>query len=146
MNDQNIFLIHKLIRLSRQQAGLSQKALAISVGLDQSFLCALEKGRRQVCERKLLEAMSQATGLDQSKTEELLWAWTHDKVLMEVQRAGLPDATQRLVSASLHATRLLGRDKLAGLENTIDVAIRSKRALTVLAGQRMASEPEVFMT
>ncbi|MBY0233949.1 MAG: helix-turn-helix domain-containing protein [Burkholderiaceae bacterium] len=146
MNSQNLFLIPKLIRLARQQAGLSQKALAISVGLDQSFLCALEKGRRHVSERKLLEAISQATSSNQSKTDELLWAWTHDKVLMETHRAGLPASTQRLVSASLHASLLLGREELAGLENTIDLAIRSKRALSVLAGQRAAREPEVFMT
>lgn len=119
--------------------------MAISVGLDQSFLCALEKGRRHAPGRELLEAISQAAGLRQSDAEELLWAWSHDKVVIEAQRAGLSVATQRLVSAALFAAQVLGRDELAGLENTINSAIRNKRALTSLAGQRASIEEEARM-
>lgn len=143
---QNIFQVPKLIRLARLRAGLSQKALALSVGVDQSFLCALEKGRRRVHARELLDAIAQTLGLAPRDRGELVWAWGHDRVVIEAQLAGLPETDQRLISAVLFAAHHLDRTELVGLERTIKSATRSKRELQALADQSTRSEEEASMS
>lgn len=146
MNVQNIFQVPRLIRLARLRAGISQKALALSVGVDQSFLCALEKGRRRVHARELLDAIAQTLGLAPRERDELIWAWGHDRVVIEAQQAGLPETAQRLVSAGLLAAQYLERTELVGLERTIHSATRSKRELQALAEQSTPDEEEAHMT
>lgn len=146
VNVQNIFQVPKLIRLARLRAGLSQKALALRVGVDQSLLCALEKGRRRVHARELLNAIAQTVGLAPRERDELVWAWRHDRVVIEAQVAGLPETAQRLVSAGLFAAQYLERTELMGLERTINSATRSKRELQALADQSTSGEQEAHMS
>lgn len=146
MNVQNIFQVPHLIRLARLRAGLSQKALALSVGVDQSFLCALEKGRRRIHARDLLDAIARSLGLAARERDELVWAWGHDRVVTEAQVAGFPEAAQRLVSAGLFAAQYLERTELVGLERTISSATRSKRELRALVDQTTPEIQETHMS
>lgn len=146
MKAQKLFLVPELIRRARLRAGLSQKVLAASVGLDQSFICAVEKGRRRVHARQPLDAISRATGMTPGEMQALLWAWRHDRVVTEAQSVGLPETAQRLVSRGLQAAQHLEHRELVGLEHTINSALRSKLELTALAERSDSSDEEVHMS
>lgn len=118
----------------------------MSIGVDQSFLCALEKGRRRIHSRELLDAIGQNLRLAPHEQDELAWAWGHDRVVTEAQLAGLPETAQRLISAGLLAAQYLDRTELGGLERTISSATRSKRELKALADQCTSSEEEAHMS
>lgn len=119
--------------------------MAINAGLDQSLLCALEKGRRRVHDQRQLMAISQAAGLTPCEVEELLWALGHDRVICEMQMAGMNEAVQRVASMVLQAARLLQPEELSGLESAVARIVRSKRQLTSLIEQRDLKEQEAHM-
>lgn len=146
VNDQKILHTPRLIRAARVRSGLSQKAMAMNAGLDQSLLCAIEKGRRRVHDRGQLIAIGQAAGLSLCEVQELLWALDHDRVIYEMRMAGMNEAVQSMVSAVLQAARLLQPDELAGLESTVARIVRSKRELTSLVEQRDPREEEAHMS
>lgn len=128
-----------MIRAARETAGASQKALAADLAVDQTQLCALEKGRRGVQDRQTLERIASALKLDQAALNELVWAMGHDRVIASVQRSGLTSATA-LVSLALQASHVLSDDEIRGLEKLISSLLNGKRQLSQLARQS-AEEP-----
>lgn len=131
-----------MIRAARDAAGVSQKALAADMAVDQTQLCALEKGRRGVQDRQTLERIAGALRLDQAALDELVWAMSHDRVIASVERSGLSKAAT-LVSLALQASHVLSQDEIGGLENLISGLLEGKRQLSQLA---LRSKEEPAMT
>ncbi len=121
-----------MIRAAREAAGASQKALAADLAMDQTQLCAVEKGRRGIQDRQTLERLANALALDSSTLEALVWAMSHDRVIASVSRAGLPKAVV-LVSLALEASHVLSREEVSGLETLISGLLKGKRELSQLA-------------
>lgn len=145
VNVQNLLQLPNLVRLARLRAGLSQKALALSIGLNQSLLCAIEKGRRPVCSSELLGSISQATAMTKTEREMLSWAMVHDQLIVTAMRMNLQPETLRFVSIGMRATRMLDSDELLGMEETLEEAIRSKELLKDYANRLIARREGVPM-
>lgn len=120
--------------------------MASDAGLDQSFLCAIERGRRRIYSAEQLHAIGRAARLTPGQEDELLWAWAHDRVIHELQAVGLSLAAQRIVSSALRAERTLEQAELRGLERLIEQAVRSKHSLTSLMERGPLDEAEVLMS
>jgi transcriptional regulator with XRE-family HTH domain len=146
MSIQNLLQLPPLLAKSRQAAGRSQKAVAMSLGLDPSHFCGLEKGRRRVARQSFLELYCRALGLGARDLGEMRWAFAHDRVLDEVRSGGLPVEAARLISTCLQAIHVLGSDELAGLQDVVDSAVASKRELRELAMRSAQKGEEVPMT
>ncbi|MEH0166702.1 helix-turn-helix domain-containing protein [Roseateles microcysteis] len=142
MNAKICSRLPSMIRAAREAAGVSQKALAADLAVDQTQLCALEKGRRGVQDRQTLERIASALRLDQAALDELVWAMSHDRVVASVERSGLPKATA-LVSLALQASRALSQEEMRGLESLISDLLEGKRQLSRLA---LRSKEEPAMT
>lgn len=124
---------------ARRAAGQSQKALALSSGLNQSVLCAIEKGRRRGPGRDTVDRLTSALGLSDSATEALQWAAAHDRMLEQVSTER-PSAL-RIVSLALQLENSLSREELAGCETFLEELLVSKTALAqIVARQRPAKE------
>ena len=119
---------------ARRRAGLSQKAAALSAGLNQSFLCALERGRRPVPSQDLLETVGKALRLDAEARAQLQWAAKHDLVLQAVADARLDGAAQ-LVAAALQAAEVLTADERHGLALRLMNVRQSKRLVLDLRAE-----------
>lgn len=147
MIDQSILKFPSVLASARREAKLSQKALALSSGLDQSYVCGVEKGRRTTPRPDAVEALAEALGhsSDSKRLEEFRWAAAHDRVLHVVATQGLLTAAPS-VSAVLRASRCLSAAELAGLLNDISRAIESRLHLGQLArGGHTVTREEVPM-
>lgn len=147
VNDQKILLFPSALGLARRRAKLSQKALALASGMDQSYLCGVEKGRRATPKHEAVERLAAALGgiSETQSLDDFRWAAAHDRVLQVVATHGLVDATP-LVAAALRAARCLAHDERAGLLNYINRAIESRLHLGQLAkGGRASTAEEVHM-
>jgi transcriptional regulator with XRE-family HTH domain len=71
-----------LLRLTRRQAGLSQRQLAVLAGVPQSMIAAYEMGRREPSMPTLLKLIN-AAGLDLRL--ELVPLDDHDQVLAQIR-------------------------------------------------------------
>lgn len=145
MQVQNLFQVPGLLRQLREQSGLSQKALALQIGIDPSLLCALEKGRRHIHGRAQMEAIGKTLLLEPSHSQAMTAAWAHDRVFIDAQRAGYPLPALRLVSAGLIASMCLSNEELGGLAQNIHSAVCSKRELAKLIEQSALADEEVTM-
>ena len=67
------------LRQARQRRASSQKALALTLGLDQAFFCGVEKGRRPPFSDRLIEKVSEALALSDRASERLAWSARHDR-------------------------------------------------------------------
>lgn len=121
---------------------MSQKALAADMAVDQTQLCALEKGRRGVQDRQTLERITSALKLDQAALDEFIWAMCHDRVIASVERSGLQKAAA-LVSLALQASHVMSQDETEGLERLISGLLKGKRQLSQLA---LRSKEETAMS
>jgi hypothetical protein len=147
VNDQKILLFPSALELARRRAKLSQKALALASGMDQSYLCGVEKGRRTTPKPEAIERLGAALGgkAGTSPLDDFRWAAAHDRVLHAVATHGLEDAAP-LVAAALRASRCLTREERAGLLIYINRAIDSRLHLGQLAeGGRASTTEEVPM-
>lgn len=131
MHAQTILLFPQLLRQLRTQKQLSQKALALTVQIDQSRLCALEKGRLTTADNGLISRLSQALDLDSGEHRQLQSAIEHDRLMEELARTSLARAGDAM-SKLLQAAEYLSQDELLGLSAEIDAVSRSKRRLQTL--------------
>lgn len=147
MIEQRILRFPPALASARREAKLSQKALALASGLDQSYVCGVEKGRRPTPRPEAVEALAAALGhaSDSKRLDEFRWAAAHDRVLHVVATQGLLTAAPS-VSAALRASRCLSAAELAGLLNDINRAIESRLHLGQLAqGGHTVTREEVPM-
>lgn len=134
VNVQKNFLFPSELATARRRAKLSQKALALASGMEQSQLCGVEKGRRPTPKAEAVERLTAALGQssDPSRVTDFRWAAAHDRVLQAVAAHNLDEAIP-LVSAVLRASRYLAPDEAAGLLNHINRAAESRLHLGQLA-------------
>jgi transcriptional regulator with XRE-family HTH domain len=147
VNDKKILLFPSALGLARRRAKLSQKALALASGMDQSYVCGVEKGRRATPKAEAIErlAASLRETAGSGSLEDFRWAAAHDRVLHAVATQDLPDAAQ-LVAAALRASRCLAPEERAGLLSYINRAIESRLHLGQLSkGGRASTTEEVPM-
>lgn len=134
--DTSVRLLPSMLVAARRRAEMLQKEVALGAGIDQSYMCALERGRRQVPRGAVVEALCSAMNLGADERRELMWAGAHDRVLAALSDEGLaPHAA--LVSAALRAAHYLGDKELAGLERQILTSVRSKQHLLALEAEAL---------
>lgn len=130
MSSQRFQQLPDRLRSARAAARLSQKALALAVGIDQSRLCGLEKGRLLLVdtelERRLLEAMN-CTDACRSLIRN---AAQHDRVMASLEDEGVGEAILRVVSASISAAVQLSDLERTGLIHHLAAIARSKQILS----------------
>ena len=93
------------LRRFRLRAGLSQNALAKTVGINASYINRLEHGEREAPTRDIAHAMAQALRLSTEEVDRLLFSADH--VPPSLQKLGPADSTIAAV------TRLLTNDRLS---------------------------------
>ena len=102
------------------------------VQIDQSRLCAIEKGRCKATESELVLRLARALELSEEQRQQLEWAIEHDRLLDELERTSLADARHAL-SELLYAAQSLTPMELSGLAQEIRAVGSSKRRLQSLA-------------
>ncbi|MFV8624492.1 helix-turn-helix domain-containing protein [Ralstonia pseudosolanacearum] len=117
---------------ARQQSGVSQKAAALSLGIDQSYLCALEKGRRAVPGDELIRRIALVLRSDPSALERLLWAAAHDRAMGPIVADARVQAAAEIVSAALLAASDLSGEELQGLADYVTATHAAKKRLLAL--------------
>lgn len=114
MKSTNPLLLPALLFAERQQRGLSQKSVAVTAELNQSTLCAFEKGRRLPPGPDVMSRLVSALGMGPEEAEYLSWAARHDQLMSHLSELRLQDAAM-LVSAAVRSARLLAPDEATGL-------------------------------
>jgi transcriptional regulator with XRE-family HTH domain len=119
---------------ARSNARLSQKAMAISAGVDQSYLSGVETGRRPVPQAEAVERFIAALRSARASLarDELIWAAAHDRVLRCLSLNDLAMAAP-IVSSAMSAARRLNAVQLAGLVVYMDQLVESSGRLADVA-------------
>jgi hypothetical protein len=134
--DTSARLLPSMLVAARRRADMLQKEMALGAGLDQSYVCALERGRRKVPRGAVVDALCRGMKLEAGERRELMWAAAHDRVLAALSDEGLASHAA-LVSAALRAAHYLGDTELAGLERQILTSVRSKQHLLALEAEAL---------
>ena len=127
--------VNKLLKLpsrvsgAREALGISQKALASSLGVHPTHLCGVEKGRRRVSHPDFLARLAEALKLSVSDLSELRWALAHDQVIDQAKVSGFAEVALQCLSAALQLEHELSQDEFDGLRLELEEALRSKRTL-----------------
>lgn len=114
MNIQNLLRLPRALRMFRTRAGLSQKALALSIGVDQAVLCAVEKGRRGSLPDEAMRRLPDAAGLSETESDQLRVESEHDRLLREATTGPFSGALE-LLSVTLLAYQRHGPRARQGL-------------------------------
>lgn len=133
---------------ARQRAGMSQKAAAISLGVDQSYLCAMEKGRRPVPPDELIQRAGNLFRSGTDPTGRLLRAAAHDRVMSLVVELDNARLAAPVISAALMAAGDLSPEELQGLAEYVSTTHSAKKRLLALVPRPSlpVSEEDVTMT
>lgn len=108
----------KILVTLRKARGLSQKALAISAGMDQSYVAGLENGRRPPPRDRQIARLAQALQASQEEHARLLEAKTAALLArVSAEAGGLHRdmlAQLIMIASRLSATDLAILDRIAG--------------------------------
>jgi transcriptional regulator with XRE-family HTH domain len=140
MKSTNPLLMPALLFAERQQRGLSQKTVAVAAELNQSTLCAFEKGRRLPPGPDVMSRLVSALGMGPEEAEQLSWAARHDQLINQLSELRLQDAAM-LVSAAVRSARLLAPEEATGLLEQMESILKAKEALTRLQKPRSSPSP-----
>jgi transcriptional regulator with XRE-family HTH domain len=139
MTNLHVLKFPMLLRRIRAQHGFAQKAVALTLGIDQAQFCAIEKGRRPPFGDIALNQVSEAMKLSEQELKELQWAAKHDRLIRLTFDAALPMEDSCLVSSLLSASRLLDTTQRHGLRDYLG-------ALEAGAVRLKALEPSVMLS
>jgi len=120
---------------ARREAGLSQKEIALTLGIKQSYLCALEKGRRPAPSDSLILRMAEAINERTAVSEAFLRAATHDRAMAGVLDQGRALPAARAISRILMAVGDLSAGELDALADYIATTHAAKKHLLALAAK-----------
>lgn len=112
---------------ARRRQGISQKQMAIQAEVDQSNLCALEKGRGAPS-GQLVDRLATALELNTQEKELLHRAALHDTIIQSLSEHSTSQHID-LVSTSIKATWTLAPSELAGAVDYLRHLIESRAAL-----------------
>ena len=99
-------------------------------GIDQSLVCALERGRKKSPNLAILDRLIAVMRPESSIEANLRWSAVHDSVI-EICAASGTGAVE-LVSRALMASKVLSKDESVGLARLIERVIDSKGQLAQL--------------
>lgn len=134
------------LKAARSACGLSQKRLSLEAGVDQSHLCALERGRGGVLTSPVLERVIRALDMSQEGALALRRAALHDSLMLRLAECD-DGRGQAVISAAVRATWHLDDLELLGLEDYLLSLLRSRQALDdVRLRARSRASKEVAMT
>jgi transcriptional regulator with XRE-family HTH domain len=120
------------LRAARQAANLSQKALALAADVDQSRLCALEKGRHVLTDVHLEERLLVALGCSGRALVLIKRAASHDRAMLALESQALDQRALQVASAGLWTAWHLNDDEQTGLVEQLNEICRSKVVLDAL--------------
>lgn len=132
MQYQKLLKFPAALHLARTRRGLAQKAVALTVGVDQAQYCGVEKGRRPPFGEDTIIRLGAALQLDDVDVEELRWAARHDRCLRVIDDAAVPWEDAHVVSSALSASRQLDPQQRSGLctyLSSLEVSAAQMRAL-----------------
>lgn len=127
---------------------MSQKALALTVGIDQATLCAVERGRKAGLAEEVMERVWRALSVTDAQRRQLRWMATHDGLVREAYLRQLPEIAQ-LISAAMRAYESLPPAARAGLIALLKSKAKSGadvRDLESLAADAASAAGEATMT
>lgn len=85
------------VRRMRMTKGVSQKALALQLGVSTTWLCSIERGRTVGVSAPFASELGRTLGLDAAQLADLEWAAERDRIMREVVRT-----TDTAVSDVIH--------------------------------------------
>lgn len=148
VSTQQNLLLPPALRSLRLRAGMSQKALALTVGIDQATLCAVERGRKAGLAEEVMERVWRALSVTDAQRRQLRWMATHDGLVREAYLRQLPEIAQ-LISAAMRAYESLPPAARAGLIALLKSKAKSGadvRDLESLAADAASAAGEATMT
>lgn len=134
-----------LLSAARIAARMSQKALALAVGVDQSRLCAIERGRHPLCDADLERRLLAALNCPSEIGARIRFAAQHDRAIDSLADQGVADSLLPVVSATMLTAILLSDEERTGLANHLAEICRSKQMLTTTLAHPAAILKEVAM-
>lgn len=134
-----------LLRAARHAAKLSQKALALAADVDQSRLCALEKGRHVLTDVQLEERLLAALGCSGRTLALMKNAASHDRAMWALESQSLDVLALQVASAGLWAAWHLNDAEQSSLVSQLNEICRSKALLEALLGSLRPMSAEAVM-
>lgn len=128
MSAKKLLRLPDRLRQLRIRRDMSQRSAANQADMDQSILCAIEKGRK-VLGAEQLERIAAALDLNGHEVKELQVLAEHDQVVSLVAQSHSAEDAE-LVSLTLQAKAVLSPAELAQLASLIQKYISAKRLLT----------------
>lgn len=129
MPENELRKLPSLLLEAREAAGLTQRELARLLGVHPTHLCGFERGRRRISQSSFLEQFASTLQLPTATLTQLRWALAHDQMVDQARQAGLNEVAAGLVSVALELERELEEAELAGVQQVLATALRSKRFL-----------------
>lgn len=118
---------------ARERCATSQKAVAMELGIDQAFLCGVEKGRRPPFSDRIIERLKISLQLKENDSQALVWAAKHDRCIRSVWLVTESEEDTRLVSQLLSTSQMLDRAQRNGLLAYLESLQRSASCLSMLS-------------
>jgi len=129
---QKFLILPPALADARRRAGLLQKSAAAKAGVGQTVLCAMEKGRRTPDDVAVLERLADAYALEPPVKDDLLFAATHDQLMLAIKGTPL-ERSAELLSEALKVQRTLSTLELEGLVVELREIADGKRRVNDLA-------------
>lgn len=120
------FIFPEKLKKIRQTSGLSQKAIALEAGINQSKLCALERGRKPTPGEGLILRIAEAMKCDANSRQELLHAAMHDRIIAQVLKEHEALPALNAMSACLLGAAALSEEEFAGIAEDITMTYLAK--------------------
>jgi len=93
------------LRKVRQDRGLLQKTVAISLGVSISCLCRIERGLRGPMDEQTIGRAADFLHLSEEELANLRWAAKHDRLISQLAQAGATSVELNLFTATLKVAR-----------------------------------------
>lgn len=106
----------ELVKLRRSR-NLSQKALALSLQMDQSQLSGLERGTRPPPSQSTIALIAAALSLGATEQSRLEWSARHDRCIRLMEDAAVSTQEAMLVSQVLSTAVLMNSRQREGLSD-----------------------------
>lgn len=117
--------------LARTARGVSQKALALSLGVSAARICAIERGRVIGVSKEFVDQLGCLLGLDEDELAGLQRAAALDRVMREVLRNLEPEAAD-VFSGLAQAMGALDKARWSSLEALLRRLARQSEELAAL--------------
>lgn len=136
-----MYQLPNTLRLKRVAANLQQQDVSARSGIEQTYLCALEKGRRIGPNEPLVVRIAKALGLSDIESSELIACARNDRFLKGLTRSYAADEAA-FIATALRAIEELTPIELGSLHREIHNLVESKRRLKKLIAQNQPTSKQ----